>query len=109
MSKVARVHHVEVLSDVAAAVQSAAVYLGGNDWDVQFVGAGALFEVQGSHDKLHWVVTHDIGGDPITLGDETVPRVGLERPAWLRLNIALDAGGPVRKAAIFLISKRAHG
>lgn len=95
------------LTSAASAVQSPWFRLGGNDWDVQFVGPADLYEMQGSNDKLNTFVVNDIGGTPITAGVAGTNRVALDRPEWVRVQIAIDASQPREFNTIIAVQKRA--
>ncbi len=103
-AKVLREIPVEVTSG-AAQVNSDAIRLGANPWDVQFTLApDSICLVEGSNDKLIWETMTDMFNVPIS-GVGEVMRVGLERPKWIRFGVGIDASQPRKFSAIFAIGK----
>lgn len=93
------------LTSAASRVESAPYLLGGNSWEVQFKGPGALAGIEGSNDLEAWNVMKDLFNVAIdTKTGETV--VGLERPKWLRTFVAIDAGQPQVFSQIINVQKQ---
>ncbi len=93
------------LTSAASRVESAPFHLGGNSWEVQFKGPGALAGIEGSNDLEAWTTMKDLFNAPIEAKTaETV--VGLERPKWLRTFVAIDVGQPQTFSQIINVQKQ---
>lgn len=80
--------------------------LGANTWDIKFVAPDSLCTIEGSNDKLNWIVMVDAFNLDITsLGD--VIKVGVGRPKWLRFNVEADVSQPREFAAAGVLQKEA--
>ena len=62
---------------------------GGNSLRVQFVSPGALAGLEGSNDKLNWLVLDDDGGTAISGLDNAFVSVR-NPPKWVRPFVASD-------------------
>ncbi len=106
--RIAREEFRRLLSD-SVAVRSTPFRLGSNHWDIQFtVAPDALCSIEGSNDKMSWLLLSDAFGNAIdALGQ--VMRVGLSAPKWLRFVVAAD-GSPSRGfTSIIAVQKQGSG
>jgi hypothetical protein len=79
-------------------------HLGANTWGIKFIAPDSLCTIEGSNDKLNWNVMVDAFGNEITnLGD--VIRVGVNRPRWLRFDVAADISQPRDYTAAGIVQK----
>lgn len=107
MGEVLRKNYLAVTSSSGGAVNSEAVRVGGNLYDVQLKAPDSLVTIQGSSDKQDWFTATEIGGTLLSgLGGSYSAsiREGFE---WTRLQVALDAGGPQVFAGLVGVHKQA--
>ncbi len=98
---------IQVMSDAAAAVNSAWVHVGQQSFDVQFHGPAALHVLEVSADKQDADVATDADGTAITALAAAYREVR-ERPNYARVQILTDVGGPRIFAAEILLKKEEY-
>ena len=91
--QVFRDHEATIASAVGAQVNGPEIRTGGNSVRAQFTSPAALAGLEGSNDKLNWLVLDDDGGTPVSGLTSAFVSVS-NPPKWVRPFVAADAGGP---------------